>query len=359
MLDKLHSNQLELWRLNYGVIVLLPKVKPAVNIKQFRLICLLNVIYKIITKVLTIRLTAIVNKVISPFQIAFIPGRDILEGVVILQEVPHELRISKRSGVILKLDFEKAYDKVNWNFLKEVMSRKGFSEKWIEWIMKVVCGGRVAVNLNGELGKYFRSYKGLRQGDPLSPLLFNLVADGLSGILSKASARGVIEGVTPHLVEGGLTHLQYADDTVLFIRNSKHSITNLKFLLFCYEEVSGMKINYNKSEVFALGINEVEAEGIAKVFNCKLGHFPMKYLGLPISFKRLSKEDLSFSANKVEKRLETWKCNQLSHGGRSILINSSLSSIPMYSMGFYWLYVGTYKRLDTTRGRFFFGRGWQ
>jgi hypothetical protein len=109
MLDKLHSNQLELWRLNYGVIVLLPKVKPAVNIKQFRLICLLNVIYKIITKVLTIRLTAIVNKVISPFQIAFIPGRDILEGVVILQEVPHELRISKRSGVILKLDFEKAY----------------------------------------------------------------------------------------------------------------------------------------------------------------------------------------------------------------------------------------------------------
>lgn len=114
-----------------------------------------------------------------------------------------------------------------------------------------------------------------------------------------------------------------------------------------------MKINYNKSEVFTLGINEVEAEEIANSFNCKRGHFPMKYLGLPLSYKRLSKEELSVSANKVEKRLETWKCNQLSHGGRSILINSSLSSIPVYSMGFYWLHEGTHKRFDTGRGRFF------
>jgi hypothetical protein len=82
------------------------------------------------------------------------------------------------------------------------MRRKGLSDTWIEWIMKAVCGGKVAVNLNGELGHYFRSYKGLRQGGPLSPLLFNLVVDGLSGILSKASTRCVIEGVTPHLVEG-------------------------------------------------------------------------------------------------------------------------------------------------------------
>jgi hypothetical protein len=79
----------------------------------------------------------------------------------------------------------------------------------------------------------------------------------------------------------------------------------------------------------------------------------MKYLGLPISYKRLSKEELCTAAGKVETRLETWKCNQLSHGGRSILINSSLSSIPMYSMGFYWLHEGTHKRIDTARGRFF------
>jgi hypothetical protein len=98
ILDCLHAGHLELWHLNYGVIILLPKVKPAVTIKQFRSICLLNVIYKIITKTLTIRLTSVIDKVISPYQIAFIPSRNIL-GVVILQEVMHEVRSTKSSGV--------------------------------------------------------------------------------------------------------------------------------------------------------------------------------------------------------------------------------------------------------------------
>lgn len=149
-------------------------------------------------------------------------------------------------------------------------------------------GVRVAVNLNGELGQYFRSYKGLRQEDPLSPLLFNLATDGLSAILNKATERGVISGVTPHLVQGGLTHLQYADDTVLFIQNTESNIANLKFLLFGYEEISGMKINYHESEVFTIGIGE-DTIRIASAFICKIGKFPMKYLGLPISFKRLSR----------------------------------------------------------------------
>jgi hypothetical protein len=121
MLDQLYQGNLDLWRLNYGVIILLPKVKPATNIKQFRPICLLNVIYKIITKVLTFRLTAAVGKVVSPNQTSFIPGRNILEGVIILQEVLHELRSTKSAGVILKLDFEKAYDMVSWAFLEEVL----------------------------------------------------------------------------------------------------------------------------------------------------------------------------------------------------------------------------------------------
>jgi hypothetical protein len=125
--NNLYEGQLELWRLNYGVIILIPKVKPAINVKQFRPICLLNVIYKVITKALTIRLIAVVNKVISPFQIAFLPRRNILEGIVILQVILHELKYTKSSRVILKLDFGKAYDKVSWDFLEETLHRKGFS----------------------------------------------------------------------------------------------------------------------------------------------------------------------------------------------------------------------------------------
>lgn len=111
--------------LNYGVTILIPKIKHATLAKQFRLICLLNVIYKIITKVLTNRLTTVVDKVISPFQTAFLPGRrNILVGIVIFQEVLHELNVTKTAVVTIKLDFEKAYDKVSLDFLEKSSAQK-------------------------------------------------------------------------------------------------------------------------------------------------------------------------------------------------------------------------------------------
>lgn len=113
-----------------------------------------------------------------------------------------------------------------------------------------------------------------------------------------------------------------------------------------------MKINDSKSEIYTVGIEE-ESHRIARSFNCKLGTFPLTYLGLPISDRRLSKAELSGTATKIEKRLQAWKCGHLSHGGRSILINSSLTSIPMYTMGFYWLYEGNHQRVDFGRGKFF------
>ena len=175
----------------------------------------------------------------------------------------------------------------------------------------------------------------------------------MSEMLSIASEEGIINGVCPDLVEGGLTHLQYADDTVLFIQYSETDMINLKFLLFCYEELLGMKINYLKSEVFTVGLLAQEIQKVADAFNCKLGRFPMKYLGLPISDRRLSKAELRDSADKIERRLQTWKCGHLSSGGKSILINSSLTSIPMYTMGFYWLYEGIHQRFDSSKSNFF------
>lgn len=106
--------------------------------------------------------------------------------------------------------------------------------------------GRVAININGEVKDFFKTYRGVRQGDPLSPLLFNLVADALSEMLNRAKEAGHLEGLVPQLVQGGLTHLQYADDTILFLANTEENIATIKFLLYCYEEMSGLKINYQK-----------------------------------------------------------------------------------------------------------------
>jgi hypothetical protein len=112
MFEKLYNGELNLSGMNYGLISLIPKLKEANNIKQYRHVCLLGVDYKVFTKVLTMRLTAMPDSIISKTQTVFLPGRNILEGVVILHETLHEMRRKKRKGIIMKLDFEKTYDKV-------------------------------------------------------------------------------------------------------------------------------------------------------------------------------------------------------------------------------------------------------
>jgi len=152
----------------------------------------------------------VANKVIRPSQTAFIPGRHILEGVVILHKTLHEMHRKKNSGVILKLDFEKAYDKVKWPFLQQVLRMKGFSPTWYDWINQVTTKGTVGIKVNEDIGHYFQTRKGVRQGDPLSPLLFNIEMDMLAIIICRAKENGQASGVVPHLVDDGLSILQYA-----------------------------------------------------------------------------------------------------------------------------------------------------
>src|SRR6266508_6933585 len=219
MFQELHAGDLPLFSLNFGVITLIPKVQQANLIQQYKPICLLNVSFKSFTKVSTNRLNRVADKVISPSQMAFLCGRNILEGVVILHETIHELHRKRLSGVILKIDFEKAYDKVKWPFLLQTLRMKGFFPKWISWVKSFISGGSVAVNVNNDIGYFFQTKKGLRQGDPLSPLLFNIVADMLAILIQRAKEQGQIGGIVPHLIDGGLSILQYADDTILFMEH--------------------------------------------------------------------------------------------------------------------------------------------
>jgi hypothetical protein len=148
-----YEDKLPLFSLNFGIITLLPKQKEATHIKQYCPICLLNVSFKIFTKVATNRMTGVATKLINPSQMAFIPGRNIMEGVVILHETIHEIQRKQMSGVILKLDFEKDYDKVNWKFLQQTLHMKGFSEKWCHWIDQFMSKGSIGVKVNDEMGR--------------------------------------------------------------------------------------------------------------------------------------------------------------------------------------------------------------
>jgi hypothetical protein len=144
-----------------------------------------------------------------------------------LHETVHELHSKKLNRIILKLDFEKAYDKVKWSFLQQTLRMNGFSAEWHALIYSFVSGGSVAIKFNDNVGRYFQTLKGLRQGDPLSPMLFNIVADMLAIMIERAKSNGLIEGVIPHLVDGGLSILQYADDTILLMEHDIENAQNL------------------------------------------------------------------------------------------------------------------------------------
>jgi len=160
--------------------------------------------FKIFTKVLNNRILKVADKLIGPSQTAFIPGRYIMEGVVILHETIHELHRKKQDSVILKLDIEKAYDKLKWPFIQQVLRIKGFSPTWCEWISKVMSRGSVAVKVNENACHYFQTRKGVCQGDLLSPIMFNIVVDMLAILISRAKEAEQIHGVVPHLIDEGL-----------------------------------------------------------------------------------------------------------------------------------------------------------
>lgn len=247
----------------------------------------------------------------------------------------HSVYSSKQQGLVLKLDYEKAFDKVHLEFLYELLSRRGFGDRWMMWIHEITHNGSVGVKLNNREGNFFVTGKGLRQGDPLSPLLFNLVVDVLTKMLIKASFHNLIKGLCPEVQPGGIICLQYADDTVLFVDKNESTATNLKGILTCFEQVSGMRINYSKSELIPINMLHDEVNPFKQILGCRVGCFPIKYLGIPLHYDKLKKEDIQPLVDNILKRMAGWRGKLLSYAGRLVLIKSCLASIPVYLLSFF------------------------
>jgi hypothetical protein len=219
--------------------------------------------------------------------------------------------------------------------------------------MQLVTGAQTAIQINGEIGPFFHNKRGVRQGDPISPLLFNFMADALSTMLDAASSAGHIKDVVSHLIQGGVTHLQYADDTILLIELDDNSIINLKFLLIAFEILSGLKINFLKSEVIVMGASQEEQTRVANALNCKQGSFLFTYLGFPMADRPLSMVEWEGLVGKVGHRVDPWQGRFMLSAARLTLINSSLSSLTMYALGLFLLADGTHGAFDKILARFF------
>ncbi|GLU09187.1 hypothetical protein SLE2022_260600 [Rubroshorea leprosula] len=292
-LAEFHENGKLVKGSNASFLVLIPKKDNPQSLGDYRPISLISSMYKIVSKILANRLSKVLDLVISPNQTAFIGGRHITDGIIITNEIIHEAKQSKKPMLVFKADFEKAYDSINWEFLAEMMNKLGFSTKWRAWIKECLSSATVFAMINGSPTKEFTVSKGLRQGDPLAPFLFLMVAEALNGLISKATEEGLFKGVSVGESELNITHLQFADDSILFYEASAKNVWMIKCILRSFELLSGLKVNFHKSALYGFNVDIGELLAFADSLNCLAGMAPFKYLGVLVG------------ANP--RKLSTWK----------------------------------------------------
>jgi hypothetical protein len=260
-------------------VTLIPKVSSPLELKDFRPISLLGSLYKLLAKVLARRLAGIMNSIISSSQSAFLKGRHLVDEVLVVNEIVDFAKKAKKECLIFKVDFEKAYDSVDWSFLEYMMFRVGMCDKWVAWMKVCVFGGSMSVLVNGSPTEEIRIHRGLKQGDPLAPFLFLLVAEGFSGLMRNAVDRNLFEGFT--FGDSGLvvSHLQYVDDTLCIGKPTVDNLWAIKSLLRGFEMVSGLKINFFKSSLIGVNVDNEFMEMACNFLNCSQGSVPFNYLG--------------------------------------------------------------------------------
>ncbi|XP_068471476.1 uncharacterized protein [Phaseolus vulgaris] len=180
---------------NASFIVLVPKVSDPLSLDQFRPISLVGIFYKIVTKVLAGRMKEVLSLVIDENQYAFLKNKGMLDSVLMANEVVEEVRRNHRSTLCFKVDYEKAYDLVRWDFLLDMLQRLGFHSKWVRWVRGCLELSSISVLINGSPTEEFKPSRGLRQGDPMAPFLFLVVAEGLAGLVRQASKQNMLTGL--------------------------------------------------------------------------------------------------------------------------------------------------------------------
>ncbi|PRQ24992.1 putative RNA-directed DNA polymerase [Rosa chinensis] len=321
---------------NSSLIILVPKKDEADSISDYRPIALANFTFKVITKILADRLGLVASRIVSSNQSGFIKGRSIADPIILTSECVNLLdRESKWGNLAIKLDISKAFDTLDWAFLLRVLQAFGFAPTFISWIHRVLQSAWLSVQINGNSCGFFQCSRGVRQGDPLSPLLFCLAEEVLSRGLSKMVSKGKIYPIAAPRRVNPPSHVLFADDVMVFMQGNPRSLRALMKFLEEYAINSGQVVNKNKSSVFLGKYAQRRKVFIQHVLGIREGSLPFTYLGVPI-FKGCPKPSYFRAiADKVRCNLSSWKGKQLSQAARLQLISSVTQSQLLHSFQVY------------------------
>nr|CAD1830576.1 unnamed protein product [Ananas comosus var. bracteatus] len=283
--NSFHNGSAKLAEINASWLCLIPKKSDALLAKDFRPISLVHGMGKLISKVLATRLQSFMAELINPHQAAFIKGRNLFDNFSTAHVLVHHYYASKQSAALLKIDFERAFDHINWDFLIDLLRARGFAPTWISWIQEILKSANTSVILNGIPGNSFTCKRGLRQGDPLSPLLFILCVDVLFRMFQRATSSGLLQD--PGIRDVRVQALQFADDLLIFLDGSPRAAAATKLILDDFAACSGLRINYDKSSLTPINLSETQATSLASSFGCTVKAFPIRYLGLPSPLRDL------------------------------------------------------------------------
>ncbi|KAK6131598.1 hypothetical protein DH2020_034612 [Rehmannia glutinosa] len=286
------------------------------------------------------------------------PGPD--DNALLAFEIFHAMKSNKatrRGYFALKLDMSKAYDMVEWDFLHQVMLRVGLPSHIASLIMRCVSTVSYSVLTNEIPGDAFIPTRGLRQGNPLSPYLFLFCAEVFSSLIRKSKSLGNIHGIQLCRRAPSVSHLFFADDSIIFGRANIQEIPEMKRIIATYGAASGQVVNFDKSEIsFSGGVSDTNAQTLAAVLGVHRVDKHHIYLGILASAGRSKKVLFQSLVDRIRKKLKNWKASTLSVAGKLTLIKSVAQAIPMYIMSCFQIPADTCHQIDKLIANFWWGQ---